>query len=151
VNVPKEWNISNPQIIKNIHKEYIKAGSDIILTNTFGASGIKLSNYDREKEVKTINESAVKICKDAINETEISKRKIYAGGSIGPTGKILEPYGNLSVEKTYESYREQVLVLEKAGIDLIVLETFYDLEEIRTALRAVKRKYQFDGICFNDF
>ena len=135
---PEEWNISNPQIIKNIHKEYIKAGSDIILTNTFGASGIKLSNYDREKEVKTINESAVKICKDAINETEISKRKIYAGGSIGPTGKILEPYGNLSVEKTYESYREQVLVLEKAGIDLIVLETFYDLEEIRTALRAVK-------------
>jgi len=118
--------------------EYIKAGSDIILTNTFGASGIKLSNYDREKEIKIINESAVKICKDAINETEISKRNIYAGGSIGPTGKILEPYGNLSVEKAYESYREQVLILEKAGIDLIVLETFYDLEEIRTALRAVK-------------
>ncbi len=135
---PEEWNISKPQIIKNIHIAYIKAGSDMILTNTFGANSIKLGNYNREKEVKIINESAVRICKEAVDENLTADRKIYIAGSIGPTGGILEPYGNLSARKAYESYREQASVLEKAGIDLIVLETFYDLEEIKAALKAVK-------------
>ena len=136
---PEEWNISNSQVIENIHKEYIKAGSDIILTNTFGANGIKLSNYGKEKEVKIINESAVSICRNAIDNCNIFDKNIYIAGSIGPTGKLLEPYGDLSVEKAYEAYSEEAVILEKSGVDMIVLETFFDLEEIKAALKAVKK------------
>jgi len=136
---PEEWNISNSQVIENIHKEYIKAGSDIILTNTFGANGIKLSNYGKEKEVKIINESAVSICRNAIDSCNIFDKNIYIAGSIGPTGKLLEPYGDLSVEKAYEAYSEEAVILEKSGVDMIVLETFFDLEEIKAALKAVKK------------
>jgi len=135
---PEEWNISQPEIIKSIHKEYINAGADILLTNTFGANSIKLSNYQRENEAEMINKSAVNHCKKAVEEFGVTGRKVFIAGSIGPTGGILEPYGNLSVIKTYESYKQQAIILEKAGIELIILETFYDLEEIKTALRAVR-------------
>jgi len=134
----EEWNISHPQVITKIHQEYINAGADIILTNTFGANRIKLSNFSRENDTLKINELAVNIAKDAINKERSSKKRIFIGGSVGPTGKILEPYGDLKVSEVYKNYQEQVVILEKVGVDLIILETFYDLEEIRAALKATK-------------
>ncbi len=135
---PEEWNISHPQVITKIHQEYINAGVDIILTNTFGASKIKLSNFGLVNDMVKINESAVNIAKEAINKERGSKKRIFIGGSVGPTGKILEPYGDLKVSEVYKNYQEQVVILEKVGVDLIILETFYDLEEIRAALKATK-------------
>ena len=132
------WNISHPQVVQKIHQEYIKAGADVILTNTFGANRIKLSSFDRENNILKINEIAVNIAKRAINKEINSKKRIFIAGSVGPTGKILEPYGDLKVSEAYKNYKEQAVILEKAGIDLIILETFYDLEEIRAALKAVK-------------
>ena len=134
----EEWNISHPQVVKNIHQEYIKAGADIILTNTFGANRIKLSNFGRENDTLKLNESAVNIAKDAINKERSLKKRIFIAGSVGPTGKILEPYGDLKVSEVYKNYKEQTMILEKTGVDLIILETFYDLEEIRAALKATK-------------
>lgn len=134
----EEWNISHPEVITKIHQEYINAGADIILTNTFGANRIKLSNFSRENDTLKINELAVNIAKDAINKEKSSKKRIFIGGSVGPTGKILEPYGDLKVSEVYKNYQEQVVILEKVGVDLIILETFYDLEEIRAALKATK-------------
>jgi len=135
---PEKWNIINPQIVKKIHYDYINAGSDIVLTNTFGANRIKLNNYNIGADVSSINESAVRISREAITKSNHSHRKVYLAGSIGPTGKILEPYGELSFQKAYENYKEQVLILAEEGIDLVILETFYDLEEIKSALKAVK-------------
>jgi methionine synthase I (cobalamin-dependent) len=135
---PEEWNISHPQVITKIHQEYINAGADIILTNTFGGSKIKLSNFGLVNDMIKINELAVNIAKEAINKERGSQKRIFIGGSVGPTGKILEPYGNLKVSEVYTNYQEQVVILEKVGIDLIILETFYDLEEIRAALKATK-------------
>ena len=132
------WNISHPQVVQKIHQEYIKAGADVILTNTFGANRIKLSSFDRENNILKINEIAVNIAKGAINKEISSDKRIFIAGSVGPTGKILEPYGDLKVSEAYKNYKEQAVILEKAGIDLIILETFYDLEEIRAALKAVK-------------
>lgn len=135
---PEEWNISHPQVITKIHQEYINAGADIILTNTFGGSKIKLSNFGLGNDMVKINESAVNIAKEVINKERGSQKRIFIGGSMGPTGKILEPYGDLKVSEVYKNYQEQVVILEKVGIDLIILETFYDLEEIRAALKATK-------------
>ena len=135
---PEEWNISHSQLVKKIHREYIKAGSDIILTNTFGANRIKLSNFNKENEILKINKLAVDIAKETINEEKNLKKKIFIAGSIGPTGKILEPYGNLTLEEVYKNYEEQTVILMESGIDLLILETFYDLEEIKTALKAIK-------------
>jgi len=132
------WNISHPQVVQKIHQEYIKAGADIILTNTFGANGIKLSSYGREKNILKINEIAVNIAKSAIDEERSLEKRIFIAGSVGPTGKILEPYGDLKVSEVYRNYKEQTIILEKAGVDLIILETFYDLEEIKAALKATK-------------
>jgi methionine synthase I (cobalamin-dependent) len=134
----EEWNISHSQVVQKIHQEYIKAGADIILTNTFGASRIKLSSFDRENDILQINEMAVNIAKDAIIKERNLEKRIFVAGSVGPTGKILEPYGDLKASEVYKNYKEQAVILQKAGADLIILETFYDLEEIKTALRAVK-------------
>ncbi len=134
----EEWNISHSQVVQKIHQEYIKAGVDIILTNTFGANRIKLSSYGIEKNILRINEMAVNIANSAINKENNLEKRIFIAGSVGPTGKILEPYGDLKVSEVYRNYKEQAVILEKAGVDLIILETFYDLEEIKTALKAVK-------------
>jgi len=134
----EEWNISHSQVVQKIHQEYIKAGADVILTNTFGANRIKLSSFNRENNILKINEIAVNIAKGAINKEISLEKRIFIAGSVGPTGKILEPYGDLKVSEAYKNYKEQTVILEKAGVDLIILETFYDLEEIKTALKAVK-------------
>ena len=132
------WNISHPQIVQKIHQEYIKAGADIILTNTFGANRVKLSSFNKQNDVIEINKLAVKIAKEAIKSVRELKKKVLLAASVGPTGKILEPYGPLSLKEVYENYKEQTVILEKAGVDLIILETFYDLEEIKAALKATK-------------
>ena len=134
----EEWNISHPQVVQKIHQEYIKAGADVILTNTFGANRIKLRSFGREADILKINEIAVNIAKGAIDKEGSLEKRIFIAGSVGPTGKILEPYGDLKVSELYENYKEQVAILEKAGVDLIILETFYDLEEIKAALKATK-------------
>jgi len=135
---PEGWNVSHPQVVQKIHQEYIKAGADVILTNTFGANRVKLSSFNKQNDAIEINRLAVKIAKEAIKSVREPERKVLLAASVGPTGKILEPYGPLSLKEVYENYKEQVVILEKVGVDLIILETFYDLEEIKTALKAVK-------------
>ena len=132
------WNISHPQVVQKIHQEYIKAGADVILTNTFGANRVKLSSFNRQNDVIEINRSAMEIAKEAIKKAKELGKKVLLAASVGPTGKILEPYGLLSLKEVYENYKEQVAILEKIGVDLIILETFYNLEEIKTALKEVK-------------
>jgi methionine synthase I (cobalamin-dependent) len=134
----EEWNISHPEVVQKIHQEYIRAGADVILTNTFGANRIKLRSFDRETNILKINEMAVNIAKDTTEKERSMEKRIFIAGSVGPTGKILEPYGDLKISEVYKNYKEQIVILEKAGVDLIILETFFDLEEIKTALKAVK-------------
>ena len=127
--LPELLNIHSPEIVKKVHKSYLDAGYDIITTNTFGANSLKFSNLE---EIIT---NAVNIVKDAINE---SGRKAYTALDVGPLGKLLAPYGDLPFEDAYNLFKEQVIAGEKAGADLVLIETMGDLYEIKSAVLAVK-------------
>lgn len=127
---PELWNLSHPEILKKIHEDYLRAGSDIITTNTFGANKIKLQGKASVKEVIT---AAVTLAKEAATPRE----KLVAL-DMGPTGHLLKPMGDLDFEEAYEAYFEAASAGEKAGADLILIETMSDTFECKAALLAAK-------------
>ena len=131
--LPEIWNFSHENLIYETHKSYIDAGADIISTNTFGANSLKLdgTGYSVAETVT----KAVEIAKRASRE---SGREVFTALDTGPTGKLLEPYGELSFEEAYSLYKEQVIAGEKAGADLVLIETMGDLYEIKAAVLAAK-------------
>lgn len=136
---PELWTITNPEIVKNIHTSYLEAGADIILTNTFGANGMKLIKAKQHRRLKEINRQAVKIARRAAETyQEKNPRQVFIAASVGPTGEILEPIGTLKTSEAYQGYKDQVEEMESTGIDMVILETFYNLDEIKIALKAVK-------------
>ncbi len=130
---PESLNLTNPEAVARIHRAYIEAGAEIIVTNSFGANRIKLSDFDLEGKVSLINKAAVRIAKDAAKG-----KAVWIAGSIGPSGKFVEPNGNLSFTKAVEIFTEQAEALYQAGVDLITLETFMDIKELKAAIVAVK-------------
>ena len=151
---PEAWNIEHPDIIKKIHTSYLEAGADIILTNTFGANGVKLKKVKQDHRLVEINQQAAILAKEAADDY-ISKnnKSVFIAGSIGPTGEILEPCGDLTNKDAYEGYSKQVQELVSAGVDLFILETFYNLDEIKIALKAVKDHSDlvvFSSMTFDD-
>lgn len=129
----EELNISDPELIEQISREYVEAGADIIETNTFGATKIKLSSYGLEDKFYKINFDAVRIAKKA------SKGNALVAASMGPCGQMLEPIGDFTFDQAYEEFSSQAKVFEEAGADLISIETMSDLQEARAALIAVKQ------------
>lgn len=130
---PEMFNIEHPEVVKNIHKEYLQAGSTVITTNTFGACSLKLEDYNLQNSVKEINNAAVKIAKDAINEVN---PKAKVAGSMGPTGRFIAPLGNIPFDDIYDTYHEQAHALIESGADFIIIETIIDVQEMRAALLA---------------
>lgn len=129
--IPELMNFEAPEIIEEIYKEYLNAGSNIIYTNTFGANRYKLAHCDRT--VEEVITKAVSIAKEATKGGDA-----LVALDLGPIGQLLEPTGSLSFNDAYEYYKEEVLAGVKAGADLIVLETQTDLLEVKAALLAVK-------------
>lgn len=132
---PEEWNLTRPEVIKEIHLEYCRAGADIITTNTFGATRCKLKDYGLAGQVKEINRAGVWAAREAA--VAAGGRSLVAA-SVGPLGKFVQPLGELSFTEVYEEYLEQCRAVTEAGADLIILETFGDLGEMRAALLAAK-------------
>ena len=130
---PELFNIERPEVVKDIHAQYLLHGSDVITTNTFGACGLKLEDYDLQDRVREINIAAVKVAKEAIAETKPTAR---VAGSMGPTGRFLQPLGNMSFDSIYDTYREQAEALIEGGVDFIIIETIIDVQEMRAALLA---------------
>jgi len=130
---PEFWNLEKPEIIKNIHRGYFDAGSDAVLTNTFGGNKLKLSQYGLEERAFEIN------LKGAQLACEVRPENKYVGGDIGPTGKFLEPYGPYKTEEFEEIFYEQTAALIRGGVDFIMIETMYDLKEAICALRGAKK------------
>jgi 5-methyltetrahydrofolate--homocysteine methyltransferase len=122
-------NITKPDVIKGIHKSYADAGSDIIFTNTFGANRLKLEAHGHGNKIIKINEEAVKIAREACPDCLIA-------GDIGPLGKYIEPLGDLTFDKAYEYFSEQIGGLKKA--DLLTIETFSDVKMLKAAVLAAK-------------
>ena len=136
---PEMWNINHAHVVQQIHYDYLKAGADIILTNTFGANGIKLRKFDQEERITEINQQAIQLaCKALDDYQKKEKNDRFLAVSIGPTGDILEPYGTRKKDDAYQGYQNQVKAINETLVDMIILETFYNLDEIKIALRAVK-------------
>lgn len=129
-----ELNLSAPSMVKEIHEEYIKAGAEIIETNTFGATRLRLANYGLGDKVEAINRAGAKIAKQAAE----GKPGVFVAGAMGPLGVHLEPLGPTSFAEARDSYREQAESLVDAGVDLIVLETISSIAEMREALGAAR-------------
>lgn len=129
---PEEWNITHPDIITDIHLEYLKAGSNIITTNTFGANCLKLDNY------KELIAAAIKNAKDAIRLFEGDRGKCFVAFDMGPTGKMLEPLGDLGFEDAVEIFRKSAFEAEKNKADLIIIETMNDSLETKAAVLGAK-------------
>ncbi|MBI5756069.1 MAG: homocysteine S-methyltransferase family protein [Nitrospirae bacterium] len=129
---PDLWNIERPDIVLEVHREYIKAGSDIILTNTFGSTRLRLSEYGAENRLREINQEAVRIARKAAGD------RAFVAGDIGPCGVTVHPLGELSFDDAVDIFSRQVEALASAGCDLIVIETMFDLIEVRAAVVAAK-------------
>ena len=127
---PELMNVENSAVVKKIHRAYIDAGANVITTNTFGASSIKLAHYGIANRVRELNFAAVKVAK------EVAGSDVKVAGDIGPTGKFISPLGDLDFEDAYQIFFEQAKSLAEAGADYIILETFIDIQEIRAALLA---------------
>lgn len=129
--LPELMNINNKETLINMHKEFIEAGSDIILANTFGANSLKFDDETLEEVIKCAIENA-KTARD------VCKKDVYISYDLGPSGKLLKPMGDLSFEKAYEIFKQQAILAKKYGADLITIETMTDLYEVKSAVLAVK-------------
>ena len=131
-----ELNLSRPELIGEVHREYINAGAEIIETNTFGANKVRLSAYGMESNVRDINIKAAKIAREA---RDISGQDILIAGSIGPLGKHLEPFGKISQETAFDIFTEQIEAQLEGGVDLFMIETVSNLDEMEIAIKVIKK------------
>lgn len=134
--LPENWNIEHTEEVVDIHRQYFEAGSDIVLTNTFGANALKF--HGSQYELEDIITAAVVNAKEGANFGVHDGREVYVGLDIGPTGKLLQPLGDLSFEEAYDAFREAIKYGEAAGADLIHIETMSDTYEMKAAVLAAK-------------
>ena len=128
---PEEWCRRNPSVIESVHADYVRAGSDIVYTCTFGANRVKLSQFD-VTDVGDVNRDLARAARRAVGPG------VLIAGDIGPTGRFVEPFGDLSFDEAVDIFTEQVRGLIAGGVNLIVIETMMDIQEARAALVAVK-------------
>src|SRR5688500_3854037 len=130
-----ELNLTRPSAVAEIHRAYIEAGAQLIITNTFGANRFKLAKHGLEDHVLEINRASVDLEK---RDVAASFKEVLVAGDVGPLGVRIAPFGRVQPEQARAAFAEQIKVLAEAGADLIVIETFSDLYEIREAIRAAK-------------
>ena len=143
--IPEIYNITHSELIESIHREYLQAGSHFVTTNTFGANRYKMQKS--EYTVEEIITKAIDIAKAA----KVDFPDTYIALDVGPSGKVLKPIGDISFEESYEVFKEQVIIGEKAGADVILLETFTDLYELKTAVLAAKENTSLPIFCTMSF
>jgi methionine synthase / methylenetetrahydrofolate reductase (NADH) len=125
-------NLTQPDLVAEVHQEYVRAGADIVETNTFGANRIKLGQFGLADRLHAINEQGARVARHAADD------RAYVAGAIGPLGIRIEPWGKTGVDEAREYFREQAQALADGGVDLFILETFRDLNEIGAAIDAVR-------------
>jgi methionine synthase / methylenetetrahydrofolate reductase(NADPH) len=127
-----ELNLTQPDCVAEVHQAYVRAGADVIETNTFGANRVRLTPFGLGDRVQAINAQGAKIARHAARD------EVFVAGSIGPLGIRIEPWGKTGVDEAEDYFREQAEGLLEGGVDLFVLETFHDVNEIAAAIRAVR-------------
>jgi len=138
-----ELNLTRPSMVAAVHRDYIEAGAQAIETNTFGANRFKLSEHGLEDKVAEINRAGVELARRAVDEAcaagfQTALQGVLVAGALGPSGRHMAPLGRLQPETAYAAFREQAKALAEAGVDLLIFETFSDLDEMREAVRAAR-------------
>jgi methionine synthase I (cobalamin-dependent)/5,10-methylenetetrahydrofolate reductase len=128
-----ELNVTQPELIRGVHKEYLQAGAEIIETNTFGANVFRLGRHSLADRVRDINLAGAQIARDAAKSFDV-----WVAGSVGPLGIRIEPLGKTSFEEARSAFRDQIAALVEGGVELIILETFGYLEELHQAMLALR-------------
>lgn len=129
---PESWNLAHPERVQQVHRAYLEAGANLLTTNTFGGNRLRLAAHGLADQLVEINRRAVELAR------EVAGDRAAVMASVGPTGALLEPLGDLSEQQAYEIFAEQIEALRQGGADTVILETFMALEEIVAALRAAK-------------
>lgn len=132
---PEKWNLDYPERVLDVHRCYVSAGSDILLTNSFGGNRFRLKLHGLEDRVAVINSAAASIARSAAAG---AGRPVVIAGSMGPTGELLEPMGTLTASGCAAAYAEQAQGLEEGGVDVLWLETLSDLGEVRAAIDGIR-------------
>lgn len=137
----EEWVLKNPEVLKELQRAYVEAGSEIVYAPTFGANRISLMNFGLEKQVTEMNRRLLAISKEAVGA------RALVAGDLTTTGKLLEPRGDLSYETLYKIYQEQIKALADAGADLLVAETMLSVDETVAALDAAQSVCDLPVMC----
>jgi methionine synthase / methylenetetrahydrofolate reductase(NADPH) len=128
-----ELNLSQPEMIRSVHQDYLQAGAEIIETNTFGANSYRLGRHSLADKVRGINRAGAQLAREAAKSFDV-----WVAGSVGPLGIRIEPLGKTSFEEARASFREQIEALNEGGVDLLILETFGYVEELHQAMLAAR-------------
>ncbi len=131
---PELWNVEHPERVAAVHREYLEAGSRLLLTNTFGGNRYRLMLHNLEDRAAELNRAAASILRSEVNASGV---KAFVAGDIGPSGGLLQPLGELTYPEAVEAFREQAAALIEGGVDVIWIETMADLEEVRAAVEGV--------------
>jgi homocysteine S-methyltransferase len=126
-----ELNVRNPEIVLEVHRQYVRCGAEILETNTYGANRVKLRGFGIEEELREINVRAAELARKAAGDS------VYVAGAIGPLGIRIEPYGPTSLDEARDIFREQAEALKDGGVDLIIAETFSNISEIEQCIAAI--------------
>jgi methionine synthase I (cobalamin-dependent) len=132
---PEEWNVTHPERVRAVHREYIQAGSRLVLTNSFGGNRYRLALHNLQDRVFELNKAAAQ---NARQEADAAGRLVAVGGSLGPTGELLEPMGTLTPDGAQEAFAEQAAGLAAGGADVIWIETMSDLNEVKAAIAGAR-------------
>ena len=142
----EKWVLEKPENIKQLYQDFADAGSDIILSCTFGASKIRLEQHSLSDSFNIINQTAVALAKEVT-----SNKEIFIAGSMGPLGQLMQPLGLLSEEDVFTAYAQQAELLSNAGVDFLLIETQFDLNEANTAIKACHSVSSLPIVCSFSF
>ena len=136
------WVMDNPEVVMQLHRDFLEAGSDILLTNTFGSSRLHLAHAGLSDRFEPTNRRAVELVCQTVRGTET-----LVGGSMGPLGEMIQPFGTLAEADAETAYAEQAKMLSEAGVDLLVIETQFDLNEAKAAIRGARSVTDLPLVC----
>jgi methionine synthase I (cobalamin-dependent) len=139
--VPELWNLNRPERVLAVHLAYVAAGVDIVTTNTFGGSRVKMARADIAEQAVDANLAGAQLARQA------AAGNVFVAGSMGPTGELLEPFGPLSAAEVADVYAEQAAALAKGGVDLFLIETMSDFNEATAAVNGIRRVSDLPVFC----